>query len=217
MFQTAIDRLYDLDKQLFFLGNQSFRTAWLDVLMPICSLPELLWGAGVAVFGGWTFLALRGKDRWKRLRPVLAGALLILGTAGLVDLAANTVKCAAGRLRPYQLMPDVYWYSNSKGWQRNSGNFSPFKSSSNSFFSGHAAHSMAVAVTVGCVFPPVRVVVYAIPLLSGGSRIYMGKHYPSDVLAGWLAGWLIATAVCRSTRRLREGPRPDKDRAREGG
>lgn len=42
-----------------------------------------------------------------------------------------------------------------------------------------------VALSIGCVFVA----------LIGTSRVYLGVHYPSDVLAGWLASFAWVTGV----------------------
>jgi undecaprenyl-diphosphatase len=66
-----------------------------------------------------------------------------------------------------------------------------------SFPSGHSSGSMIayglLAYLAWCNLPPVWNVVVAItlglvPFFVGLSRIYLGVHYPSDVLAGWLLG-----------------------------
>lgn len=63
---------------------------------------------------------------------------------------------------------------------------------SSSFPSGHAASAAAFAVGVGREAPKTGVVVSALAGLVGFSRVYTGAHYPSDVLAGWGLGTLIA-------------------------
>lgn len=63
------------------------------------------------------------------------------------------------------------------------------------FFSGHATNHMAVAVYVGLIFKQKR---WVFPLLVlwaaviAYSRVYIGVHYPLDILTGMLMGTLIA-------------------------
>lgn len=83
-----------------------------------------------------------------------------------------------------------------------------------SFPSGHAMLSAVVYLTLGVLLarvePRFRVRAYLISValgvtfLVGLSRIYLGVHYPTDVLAGWTAGlawallcWLVARALQR--------------------
>ncbi len=209
MLRAFADRLFELDKELFHFGNITLRSDWLDVLAPVFSLTWLIWVVGLAVFALCLVRAARGGEKWKNLRPVLAGAVLILVTAGVVDLVTNEVKGRAGRLRPYQSLPYVHYHSRD-GWQQNPTDFTPHKTRADSFFSGHAAHSMAAAVITAGLFPAAGPVVYVVPLLSGFSRVYMGKHYPSDVLGGWAAGWLIAMAARGIARRLWRLLKPDE-------
>jgi len=71
-----------------------------------------------------------------------------------------------------------------------------------SFPSGHAMLSAIVYLTLGALLVPLvpgRLKVYVLSiallltLIVGLSRIYMGVHYPTDVLAGWTAGLVWAT------------------------
>lgn len=84
-----------------------------------------------------------------------------------------------------------------------------------SFPSGHALNSAAAYLTLGVLVARtqrrMRLRVYvvmlaiALTLMIGYSRIYLGVHWPSDVLAGWAIGsawamlcWLVATMLERS-------------------
>jgi undecaprenyl-diphosphatase len=88
---------------------------------------------------------------------------------------------------------------------------------SSSFPSGHAMLSAVVFLTLGIllmeIMPSRAVKVYCLfwamllTFLVGVSRIYLGVHYPSDVLAGWMAGvaWALACWAIVHYFRRREG------------
>ncbi|QDV65306.1 undecaprenyl pyrophosphate phosphatase [Crateriforma conspicua] len=88
-----------------------------------------------------------------------------------------------------------------------------------SFPSGHSMMSAVVYLTLGVLIIPVlkhfwaRVYVLAtaalVTVLVGISRVYMGVHYPTDVLAGWAAGGVWAL-ICWSIAR-RSTPKPPSD------
>ena len=66
-----------------------------------------------------------------------------------------------------------------------------------SFPSGHAAVSFACAATLARFAPRRRiaVVLYVVAALIAYSRVYVGVHYPLDVLAGAVLGLVVATAL----------------------
>lgn len=55
-----------------------------------------------------------------------------------------------------------------------------------SFPSGHATSSMSLALVYGSAFPNWTILLLALAMLVGFSRIRLGVHYPSDVLVGQL-------------------------------
>jgi undecaprenyl-diphosphatase len=63
-----------------------------------------------------------------------------------------------------------------------------------SFPSGHTAAAFLMATLIGHFFPVLLVPVYIWALLVGVSRICLGVHYPSDILAGLFIGVLCAFA-----------------------
>ncbi len=88
-----------------------------------------------------------------------------------------------------------------------------------SFPSGHALLSAVVFLTLGAMLAQaakgrvarayVMGVAIAMTLLVGVTRIYLGVHWTTDVLAGWAAGGAWATACWLAERRLKTWlPRP---------
>ncbi|MEG3177073.1 phosphatase PAP2 family protein [Sphingomonas sp. RB3P16] len=141
------------------------------------------------------------------LIAVLAAGLLILQrhwlTLGLVlsgtisgALVVTAVKALVGRTRPEVTDHLVQVYNAS-------------------FPSGHAANSACVYLTLALLLQPItdrrsvrRYIVGAAVLLVtaiGCSRVYLGVHWPSDVLAGWTFGglWAVAWWALGAALRLR--------------
>jgi undecaprenyl-diphosphatase len=81
-----------------------------------------------------------------------------------------------------------------------------------SFPSGHALESAAVYLTLGAMLMRLAegrltkiyclAMAMLLTLLVGASRVYLGVHYPTDVLAGWIVGLLWASVCWIAARRL---------------
>ncbi|MCM1091055.1 MAG: phosphatase PAP2 family protein [Butyrivibrio sp.] len=102
----------------------------------------------------------------------------------LLSLLVNNMilKNLVARARPYDAIPALLPLI------RKPGGFS--------FPSGHTASSFAAAGLFVRNLPRgLGVPLLLLAVLIGISRVYLGVHYPSDVIAGALSGWLISMAV----------------------
>jgi undecaprenyl-diphosphatase len=176
-------------------GAVSGHHPWVTVLLAISALggPAALWWL---VTVGAVALLIR--------RQVALAVYLVV--AGLGALALDpTLKLLVGRLRPVVAHPVAYGGGNS-------------------FPSGHALGSAVAYGALLLVFLPAvprrrrglaTGVCVAVVAAVGLSRIALGVHYVSDVVAGWLLGvaWLGVTGYAFRVWRREEGraPRPVGD------
>lgn len=61
-----------------------------------------------------------------------------------------------------------------------------------SFPSGHTLHAVVFTIVALHYFPALIALILPFTILVAMSRVVLGLHYPSDVLAGTVIGWLIA-------------------------
>ena len=158
--------------------------AWLQsAALDITALGSLT-VLGLATFAIAGFLLLQGMTR--------TAAFVVVATSGgwlLNDLLKETFQ----RTRP-DVVPHLR------------------EVMSLSFPSGHAMTSAAVYLTLGALTMRVAdrpvtkfycmAIAMLVTFLVGVSRVYLGVHYPTDVLAGWLMGFTWALACWAVERRI---------------
>jgi undecaprenyl-diphosphatase len=159
-----------LDLSLFSLINGS-HTPWLDELMLLASAV----GRGGFVWIATALIAaVFPRRRMAAWRVILSVALTFL----LVD---GVIKPIVDRDRPFEVLPEARLIDA--------------RPLTGSFPSGHAASAMAGALSVGRLLPAARIVWWPLAVVIAVSRMYVGVHWPSDVLAGLLIGWATAWFV----------------------
>lgn len=174
-----------LDLDLLVLLNQQARSAALDALAPALS-----WAGLSPLLAG---LAALWAARKFGIKHLVCG-LLILAAMGLSDFGSNQVKKALGRVRPADAVAGTYLHEDA-GWQRLAPDFVQTRERGSSCPSAHAANSLVFAALAVLLWPRLRPWPFLAPLLIGWSRVYVGKHYPLDVAAGWAFGLLVAGVV----------------------
>jgi undecaprenyl-diphosphatase len=105
--------------------------------------------------------------------------MLVAGTIGLV--LYKLLKSSTGRLRPYKVL---------RGIRAGIAPLDAF-----SFPSGHTLHAVAFTLVAVAHFPVLACALVPFTALVAISRVVLGLHYPSDVLAGAAIGALVALAA----------------------
>jgi len=122
--------------------------------------------APIVVFG----IGMIEKNKTTRQKGLAMGASFFVATA-----LTTTLKYTINRPRPYDTYPDI---------QKVSVGGSP------SFPSGHTSDAFSNATSLSLAFPKWYIIApsYAYAAAVGYSRLHLGVHYPSDVLAGAFIG-----------------------------
>ena len=175
----------ELDRDVFtwVVEHRSQPFDWLFVGLSAAGQASILWIALAPI------LALLAR------RPPLFTTLVTAATVWTADLLATLLKAMVDRQRPYELIPEA---DPLLRWDV-----------AGSFPSGHAATSVAGAIILAYLLGRWGLWLGLLAAAVAFSRVYVGVHYPLDVLAGAALGagvGLLAIALVRRLRPTSAGP-----------
>ena len=152
----------------------------------LAMLDGIMWALSGVGRGGVIWLAIGvvlaslRRDRWQALLQLVLAVLLT------TIVADHLLKPFVARERPFVGMPQIAIIGG--------------RPADRSFPSGHAANAFAGAFVLSRVAPSGRIVWWVLATLIAHSRVYLGVHYPLDVVGGALVGVACAAIVLRLSR-----------------
>ena len=174
-----LEKIIDLDKSLFVflnnLGSEPFDAIWLLITKQINWIPFFILLAYI----------LHKKINQKQF---LYALVLIALMIAFSDQMTNLVKNNVQRLRPCNdeaLTGLIRIVKDSETF---------------SYFSGHAANSMAAMMFLFLIFRQhykYSYLIFLYPLIFAYSRIYLGLHFPLDIISGYIFGSLVGLMFYR--------------------
>ncbi len=160
----------NLDESIFRDLNQAGSNLGLDVVM-----------VAITIIGMTYVLVFVGPLLWWRKHRELGFDVIVLII--ISDLVVEALKLLFARERPFNVLENV----NTLSW-------GPFTTATSlSFPSGHASRAFAMATLIAFgTKHRVGATAFVLAALIGVSRIYLGLHWPTDVLGGAVVGVLLA-------------------------
>jgi len=148
------------------------RSSLLDWLFLYVSDPDVLWVPGILLGMYWL---------WQSPREALVGGSMLAASIGLLDFLGAQLKHLVARPRPCMSISDLHQL------QACGKTFS--------FPSNHAINTATAAAFLQVLYPRSGWVTWPIVGLVGVARVYIGAHYVTDVLGGWLIGGLCGAGI----------------------
>jgi membrane-associated phospholipid phosphatase len=169
-----------LDARLYIAINAAPHPGWLDSLayaLAMITIGGWVWVVGALV--AYLFRVPRGWQAVMRLLPCVVGATWVV---------EYPIKSYFRRRRPFvEIVRALVIGKRPGSW---------------SFPSGHTASSFASAWAISTVWPSRAPIFLSLAALVGFSRVYVGAHYPGDVMSGALCGITLSETIRRLVSRF---------------
>ena len=172
-----IDVIINVDKKIFTFFNSSIANPVFDIFFPIITNQDI-WI--IPILLGIIILSIKGGTKGR-----IASIVLIIGVILADYSSAQIIKPCFQRLRPSHDILDQIRLLVPKG-----GRYG--------FVSSHAANMYVSATILGYFYSKQKRLFFTIASLVAFSRVYVGVHYPADIVFGGLLGyglgWITITS-----------------------
>lgn len=161
----------NIEAMTFYFINHKLKCRTLDAAMPrITHMGNAFFTIGLALA-----IILFGKSDakivgWQALAALVSSHCLV-----------QSLKLLLRRMRPFVTLKDV--------------NILGKLPKDPSFPSGHSTASFALATSLTLYWPAIAAISMSAAVLVALSRVYLGYHYPSDIMAGTLLGIISALGM----------------------
>lgn len=158
--------LKQLDLSVFYFINHTLSCGVLDIFFSFITNVRHWFPVYIIAL---LYLTIKGGRKGR-----IAAVLVLLLVAATDQLGAKVIKEIFQRLRPCNALPDVLTPLGCTG--------------TFSFPSNHALNNFAVGFFFLLLYPKTKWYLLTVASLIAISRVYLGLHYPSDILGGAILG-----------------------------
>lgn len=162
--KALLEYISHRDIYILKIINNSWNCKALDLIMP-----------ALTYLGSFSFIFIFCTAAF-----LLSDALIsTMAVKAMISVTLSTgigkiLKISVTRLRPFINIPNL--------------NIKKISIDKYSFPSGHTTAAFSLAVIIALYFPPFGFITVPLALCVGISRMYIGVHYPTDVIVGMLIG-----------------------------
>lgn len=183
-----------LDKFLYQIMHRSDCNVWTQsdsfwcltaiVFDRLFSVKMWLLASFAAVVVFFVYKAIKNENdfRYAFVKIKNSYVFYVFCSVVLAVIMTGVIKLLVGRARP--LLFDALGVVEFNSWSCND--------IFHSMPSGHSAASFAALVMLGMLFPRVKCLTWMLAIIIGVSRVYVGAHWPMDVLLGAFIGMICA-------------------------
>ena len=167
---VMLDLLWNLDLTVFRFINQTLSFDWLDQITPVLTnLDDYLWIKIALPLVIFFFFFQKYK------RSGITYFLFLILSVSMSDFIGGKIKKIVLRPRPFQVIETQTILKAEAKENR-------------SFYSNHSSNIFTAATYLTAFFPGGQIYFFAIATTIALTRVHVGVHYPSDILAGALMG-----------------------------